>query len=194
VSYEEGSALQLLVGDIFRQAALAVPDRMAAALGESSITFGELEALASGVAARLTAVGVGHGDRVLVWSATSLDVVPVYVACAFLGAVFCPMSPLFTAEEAAALVEVAEPRAILVDGERSMLCSELGHGRIHDFRGSEHGHPSGARRQDLLRCTHDAEGTKRRRARTTPPAASMSTLTRCGCSCSMAQTRSFCSR
>lgn len=117
--------MQLLVGDIFRQAAGAVPDRMAAALGDSSLTFGALQELATDVANRLSAVDVGPGDRVVVWSATSLDVVPVYVACAQIGAVFCPMSPLFTADEATALLEVAAPTAVLTDGERSALCADL---------------------------------------------------------------------
>jgi acyl-CoA synthetase (AMP-forming)/AMP-acid ligase II len=111
--------VELLVGDIFRQAAVAVPHRMAAAMGDRSITFAELLTEAEAVAARLHALGVGPGDRVVVWSATSLDVVPVYAGCALAGAVFCPMSPLLSPGEAAPVLRAVAPALVLTDTERS---------------------------------------------------------------------------
>jgi fatty-acyl-CoA synthase len=122
--------VELLVGDIFRQAAVAVPGRMAAAMGDEELTFAELDALGTATAARLHAVGVRPGELVIVWSATSLDVVPVYVACAYLGAVFCPLSPLLTPEEAASAIDLAQPRLVLTDAERAEPCAglELPHG------------------------------------------------------------------
>ncbi len=117
--------MELLVGDIFEQAAAAVPGRMAAALGDRSLTFGELQELGDAVAARLHALGVGAGDRVVVWSATALEVVPVYVGCAALGAVFCPMSPLLTPDEAAVVLEVADPKVVLTDADRAATCAAL---------------------------------------------------------------------
>ncbi len=111
--------MELLVGDIFEQAAVAVPNRMAAALGDRSLTFAELRALGAGVAARLHAVGVGPGDRVAVWSATALEVVPVFVGCAAIGAVFCPVSPLLSPAEATAVFDVADPVIVLADAGRA---------------------------------------------------------------------------
>jgi fatty-acyl-CoA synthase len=111
--------VELLVGDIFEQAAASVPDRMAAALGDRSLTFRQIHELGGAVAARLHALGVAKGDRVAVWSATALEVVPVVVGCASIGAVFCPVSPLLSAAEATAVLEVAEPTLVLADAERS---------------------------------------------------------------------------
>lgn len=118
--------MELLVGDIFRQAAVAVPHRMAAAMGDRSLTFAEVWDGAGEVAARLYAVGVRPGDRVVVWAATSLDVVPVFAGCARLGAVFCPMSPLLSAEEAAPVLRAVAPRAVLADGARAGVLVGMG--------------------------------------------------------------------
>jgi acyl-CoA synthetase (AMP-forming)/AMP-acid ligase II len=117
--------VELLVGDIFRQAAVAVPHRMAAAMDDDELTFAELDELGRDVADRLHALGVRPGELVLVWSATSLDVVPVFVGCAHLGAVFCPLSPLLSPEEAAPVVELARPRLVLVDADRVGPVEEL---------------------------------------------------------------------
>jgi fatty-acyl-CoA synthase len=135
--------MELLVGDIFRQAAVAVPNRMAAAMGDRSMTFRELERAAAGVAARLAEIGVSVGDRVVVWSATSLDVVPVFVACSSTGAVFCPMSPLLSPDEAAAVLAVVRPRLLVTDADRApgtcatggdaLDLGELPHVRLDDL-------------------------------------------------------------
>ena len=118
--------MELLVGDIFEQAAVAVPNRMAAALGDRSLTFAELRSLGADVAARLHAVGVSPGDRVAVWSATALEVVPVFVGCAAVGAVFCPVSPLLSPAEATAVLEVADPAVVLADPGRAEALAGLG--------------------------------------------------------------------
>ena len=80
----------LLVGDVFANAARAVPRRVAAALGGDTLTFGELDATANQTARALAARGVKMGDRVVVLAATTLDVVPVFAGAAKLGAVFAP--------------------------------------------------------------------------------------------------------
>src|SRR5580700_10125442 len=67
---------QLLIGDVFRGAARAAPGRMAAALGEESLTFGELDAAANRIA-RALHPRVG-GARVSSWTATTLDSLPLF--------------------------------------------------------------------------------------------------------------------
>ena len=81
---------ELLIGDIFRVGARAVPDQVAAAMGVRSITFAELDASANAHAAAMASLGVRSGDRVVLWSNTSLDAVPVFAALAKMGAVFAP--------------------------------------------------------------------------------------------------------
>ena len=111
-------AAPLLVGDLFTNAARAVPDRVAVWHRERSLTFAEVERRADAVAAVLRARGVGHGTRVAVWSDTSVDVVPVFAALARLGAVFVPVSPLLAAAEAAVVLDAAGAELAVVDGDR----------------------------------------------------------------------------
>ena len=58
---------ELLIGDIFRAGARAVPDRVAAAMGDRSLTFAELNTAANTHARALAELGVGYGK---VWVLT----------------------------------------------------------------------------------------------------------------------------
>ena len=71
------------------------------------------------MARALAALGVGHADRVVAWNDTTLDVLPLFVALAKLGAVFAPISPLLAPEEAEVMITAAKPTAIVVDAERA---------------------------------------------------------------------------
>lgn len=106
------TAQGLVVGDLFRNAAHAVPDRVAAVHGDAAITFGELDHRANAVARTLD---VGPGDRVAVWSSTDLRLVPLFAALAKAGAVFVPVSGLLPADEAAAVVASARPALLVAD-------------------------------------------------------------------------------
>ena len=77
----------LLVGDVFLRNARVVPERVAASLGDRVLTHGELDAAGNRLAGALREMGVGHGDRVVSFADTSLDVLPLFVALAKLGAV-----------------------------------------------------------------------------------------------------------
>src|SRR5207248_3753681 len=111
--------MELLIGDVFRNAARAVPDRTAAVFGPRSITFGEIDAIGNRMARAMQEFGVGHGDRVAVWAATNLDVVPLFAALAKLGAVFAPMNPALSVEEAVETAGAARPALLVVDEGRT---------------------------------------------------------------------------
>ena len=108
----------MLVGDLFANSARAARDRPAAALGDDTITYGELDRRANQVAHALRARGIGHGDRVVVWSATSLDTLPVFVGVAKLGAVFAPIGAMLNPDEAADMLVTARPALLAADGDR----------------------------------------------------------------------------
>ena len=107
--------MDLLIGDVFRAAAAAVPARVAVALGDRSYTYGELDRLGNAHAHALAAHGVGLRDRVVLWSATDIDAVPLFVGLAKLGAVFAPANALLGVEEAAEMIGLARPSALVVD-------------------------------------------------------------------------------
>ena len=108
----------LLIGDVFRNAARAVPDRLAAVVGEQSLTFRELDRAANRMARAVSALGVTRGDRVVVWCGTHLEVMPLFVALAKLGAAFAPINNTWSAEEAAPVVTSARPGLLVVDDSR----------------------------------------------------------------------------
>jgi acyl-CoA synthetase (AMP-forming)/AMP-acid ligase II len=115
----------LVVGDIFRNAARAVPHRTAAALGTRQLSFAEVDALGNCTAQALAARGVGAGDRVATWAGTTLDAVPVFAAVAKLGAVFVPLNGLWGVEEVAAALERCAQALVLVDAGHAEAAGAL---------------------------------------------------------------------
>ena len=115
-----------LVGDIVRNAARAVPDRVSVVLDDASLTFGQLDRRSNATMAVLTGAGLGPGDRTVVWSATSLDIVVVFAACAKAGIVFVPMNPGLNTDEAEPMVRAARPHAIVADQDRMDAARALG--------------------------------------------------------------------
>ena len=106
---------ELLVGDVLRSGARRRPDAVAAFLDGEALTYAELEVRTDETCRALRAAGVRRGDRV-VWQAdVSLDAVPVYFATARIGAMFVPINPRYTSDEASRVVAHAEPRLILGD-------------------------------------------------------------------------------
>ncbi len=118
----------LLVGDLFRNCARAVPGRVAVVRGEDALTFGGLDRLANGSRAVLDAHGVAPGDRVVLWAGTRLEGVVAFAAAAKAGAVFVPVNPALGADEAEPIVRIARPAAIVADGECLEAASSLGAG------------------------------------------------------------------
>ena len=113
----------LLIGDVFSNAANAVPDRTAAALGDRSLTFGALDARADQLAGALSGLGIGRRSRVALWSATTLDAVPLFAALAKIGAVFIPVNGLLGAEESGAIFDTCRPDLVVTDTDRPAQAS-----------------------------------------------------------------------
>ncbi len=118
----------LLIGDVFRNAARAVPHRAAALLGTDSITFAELDRSANRLAHTLEAMGVGCHDRVVVRAGTSLGVLPLFAALAKLGGVYVPLDPALHDDEVAPALRAASPALRVSDGTRAadVTLDELG--------------------------------------------------------------------
>lgn len=61
---------------------------------ERAISYGELDALSSGLARRLRELGVGAGSRVAIWMPKSIEAVASMQAVLRLGAAYVPIDPL----------------------------------------------------------------------------------------------------
>ncbi|HEX7095595.1 MAG TPA: class I adenylate-forming enzyme family protein [Acidimicrobiales bacterium] len=107
--------MDLLIGDVFRAAARAVPGRIAVALGDRTITYAELDRAANQHTHALTAMGIQPRDRVVLWSNTSIDAAPLFAGLAKAGIVFAPANALLGVDEAIEMVSMAKPAALVVD-------------------------------------------------------------------------------
>lgn len=115
----------LLMGDMFRNAARTAPDRVAAALGDAVLTFSQLDQASNNAARAMAGLGVGRGDRVVSWCGTSLEAVSLFAAAAKLGAVFAPMNTGLALSEAQEMAETVTPALVVVDADRSDAGAEL---------------------------------------------------------------------
>ncbi len=77
----------LLIGDMFRQAIQAGPNRVALRDKDNALTYAQLGERVSRLAGLLAARGVGPGDRVAVLSENRREYVEVLLACAERGAI-----------------------------------------------------------------------------------------------------------
>jgi acyl-CoA synthetase (AMP-forming)/AMP-acid ligase II len=98
---------------------------MAAALGDESLTFRQIDQESNRLSRALGHLGITARDRVAVWSGTNLNVVLVFAALAKLGAVFAPLNALLGPAEIGGTARLARPALLLADGERASAGAEL---------------------------------------------------------------------
>jgi fatty-acyl-CoA synthase len=88
---------------------------VAVRFGERDVTWAELDARASSLAAALVDRGVGHGDRVGLLMSNRPEFLEVVVACAQLGAIVAPFNLRFTPPELAYVAGDADCTVIVTD-------------------------------------------------------------------------------
>lgn len=125
---------QLLIGDVLTSNAARLSHAVAAWLDGEELTYAELEARTSELVPALAATGVKRGDRIVWQAEVSLEVIALYFAAARLGAVFVPLNPRYTSEEAARIIAHADPRLVLGD-------HASGHDRLHSVLSRKIGDP-----------------------------------------------------
>ncbi|GMV02453.1 MAG: AMP-binding protein [Burkholderiaceae bacterium] len=95
------------------RAARQWPNLVAAIDGERQLSFAELDAQASGVAAALVARGLQVGERVAVIQHNSLEFVIAVIAIARAGGVLCPMLGALTEREQRYIAADSDARFVL---------------------------------------------------------------------------------
>lgn len=110
---------------------LATPRRTAIDDRGCTLSYGELERRAAGLAVALTAAGYATGDRIATLTGNSSDHVVLFFACAKAGLVLVPLSWRLPPRELAAQLGLADPQLLLVEDELESLaagaCSLLAH-------------------------------------------------------------------
>lgn len=109
------------------EAAAREPDRPAVAGPSGAVTYGELDAWADTLAHRLLGLGVGRGDRVVIWAAKSAAAVAAMQAVLRLGAAYVPVDGTTPVGRVAALARDCGAGAVLtVAGRIPKISAELG--------------------------------------------------------------------
>lgn len=91
------------------------PQHTAVVFGDARLSWRDYHARVSRLAAALQAQGVGKGERVTTVLPNCLELLDCYWACAQIGAVMVPLSPLLTAHGLRSLLADAMPRVVLAD-------------------------------------------------------------------------------
>ncbi|MEO7521709.1 MAG: AMP-binding protein, partial [Gemmatimonas sp.] len=98
---------------LIEQRAREHPDRALVMTGDRTWSFGQVDAQASSLAAALSELGIGVGDRVAVNLPNTVEWIVTLLACAKLGAVVVPVSPQLSAHELRYQLRHAEASAVV---------------------------------------------------------------------------------
>jgi clorobiocin biosynthesis protein CloN4 len=105
----------VLLPALVRDAARRTPHAAAVRDGDTTATYVELDRLAERYAHALAARGVGRGDRVVLWTAKSVDTVAAMQATLRLGAVYVPLTPSNPASRVQRIADGCAATVILTD-------------------------------------------------------------------------------
>lgn len=117
-------------GDFVERRAALTPDRVYVTLirkdgRREELTFGDLEARTASVARAFVASGAQPGDRLLILSPNSLEMIVTMLAAARCGLVNVPVNTASVAEELAHVVGLTEPSVVVVSQRLAHLIGEL---------------------------------------------------------------------
>lgn len=104
-----------VLGHILERAASSWGERVAAITERGSVSYRELQAQSSAVARTLVDRGVGPGDVVCWMLPTDPRAIAVASAIWRIGAVSCPVVPIYGPREMAAVADRVRPAAIITD-------------------------------------------------------------------------------
>ncbi|MCC7425998.1 MAG: acyl--CoA ligase [Alphaproteobacteria bacterium] len=130
---------------ILECAVSASPDMVAATLGDRSITYRDCARATARLAHALSGWGVNRVDRIVYWADISLDAIDLFFALSWLGAVFVPANPAFSAGEFDAVLEYVRPAFVVTDAARQEAgqAAALKAGARHGVLGGEGGAAAG---------------------------------------------------
>ena len=104
------------VHELFAARAAAAPERIALVDREGpegAWTYGDLARATDLLAGRLAALGVGRGDRVAIWAHRSAPLPWAILGAMRAGAAFVVLDPAYPPSRLAAIVRLAEPKALV---------------------------------------------------------------------------------
>lgn len=107
----------LVVGDLLRERARELPDKLFLWCGDARYTFAQMDATSDRVAAGLAELGIAKGDRVAFVSTNRAEMLEMMFACAKLGAVQVPLNAFLRGEFLRYQVGDCQASTLVVDRE-----------------------------------------------------------------------------
>jgi len=92
--------------------------------GDRQLSFRQFRDRADALAAGLTAVGIGRGDRICILAQNDVAYLELYGACARQGIIAYPINWRLTAEEVGRVVERAAPAMMVVDASTLAMVAD----------------------------------------------------------------------
>jgi crotonobetaine/carnitine-CoA ligase len=115
---QEGIQLQGLtrtVPNLIIQSASSYGDSIAITDGKVDITYSQLPIWARYSAEKLRSKGVQSGDRIMVVANNSLELLEIFLGCAWLGSIFVPVNPLVRAAQFEYFMQSTTPQLLFLD-------------------------------------------------------------------------------
>ncbi|MDI5974473.1 acyl-CoA ligase (AMP-forming), exosortase A system-associated [Streptomyces sp. SL13] len=94
------------------------PDRPAVTFRSETLTYGQLADRVARFANGLRGLGVGRGDRVVVYADKRIETVVALLAVSAAGAVFVPANPLLRTRQIGHVIEDCAPRVVITTADR----------------------------------------------------------------------------
>ncbi|MFE1824858.1 amino acid adenylation domain-containing protein [Streptomyces anulatus] len=145
--------------DLFARRVAAAPDAVAVESAARTLTYRELDELASAVAGGLLAAGVGPESLVAIALPRSADLVVALLAVLKAGGAYLPLDPVHPAGRLSAMIEEAAPTLVVTDGTFTPPSPHIGT-RLDDLARTGRGHtlPRDTR-PDQLACVMYTSGS-----------------------------------
>lgn len=109
---------------LLRRAAERYGDRPCVAVDGLRLSYAETLEATARAAGGLAAAGVGRGDRVAVMSENRWEMLALWLACAWRGAVFVPVNPAARGAQLAHVLADAGPRVLVAEAPLEPLAAE----------------------------------------------------------------------
>jgi len=115
----------MMLNEINKKALEKTPDKNAIIFNRESLTYRRLDESTRRFATTLKGLGIGYGDRIALFMRNRPELIELYLACFFIGAVAVPLNSRFQTDEVIYACEKCTPRLMIVDGDLLPRVKEL---------------------------------------------------------------------
>lgn len=114
-----------MLNEIYKKPLKNKPDKDAIIFKGQSVTYRQLDETTRQFSATLTSLGVGYGDRIALFMGNRPELIELYLACFFIGAVALPLNSRFQTDEVIYACQKSTPRLMIMDADRLPRIKEL---------------------------------------------------------------------